>query len=809
MPTGQAERLMPTLRRVVMARQSAARTDGELLSAFVQNAGGTEHPCEGARSPEAADAFAELVRRHGAMVLGVCRRVAGDYTTADDAFQATFLVLARRAASVRPRERVGSWLYGVAYRTALKARMVLARRRSREKQVDVMPEPTAPSAVPAWSDLQIVIDEELARLPDKFRLPVVLCDLEGRPQREVAKHLNVPAATLATRLAAARRTLAARLTRRGVALSGGALAGLLGQHASASAVPYTLATGVVRAVELGAAQGTLNSLVSAQAVHLSEGVIRMMMIAKLKAVAVLAAVALALTTGLGVGLVPAAAGDRPVATNEPNAAKAIPVTAESIDEYVAERLKNIRAEEPGLDDPTFLRRLSLDVRGTVPTEVETWFFVSDGDEDKRAKVVEWITDDEAKRAAIAKKLGVPIERVRVVRARVVTDDVKGVSVAEVVEVPDVTTAKVIETLSLTTDGKKLMVSDDAKVVWGDKVVTNKDSRINRTVVRVADEKSAKKDDHLGIWSEVIVGSKPAKDTFFQSWTATSGDKDVFLTWASDGKQGGDKFTTTVDLFVATPDNTDTEFLKRVLTDARGNGPTALELKYFTEDKDPKKREKLIDTLLKEPAVQKKLGDEWKKKMLALKSSNQKGQVEFFYLVTPDHVIPEGKKQNLVVPLELTPTKPFVVPLPPTTPKVPKPPVPPVPPAPSAKPFIVPDAPAAPAKPATPKTPAAPKAPQSDRLEKLVGELIAAQKSDEAILEAITLATLSRLPTDAEKKLVLAVAGTAGDRKTAWVAVARALAGADVKKVDVVVPKFRVELVDPAAPPAPPVPPAKP
>src|SRR5207237_10018293 len=104
-----------------------------------------------------------------------------------------------------------------------------------------------PAAV--WSDLQPVIDEELARLPDKLRLPVVLCDLEGRPQREVAKHLGVPPATLATRLASARRTLATRLTRRGVTLSGGALAGLLGIHAAASAVPPTLAAGVVRAVE--------------------------------------------------------------------------------------------------------------------------------------------------------------------------------------------------------------------------------------------------------------------------------------------------------------------------------------------------------------------------------------------------------------------------------------------------------------------------------------------------------------------------------------------------------------------------------
>src|SRR5436305_4819772 len=164
-----------------------------------------------------------------------------DRSTADDAFQAVFLVLARRASSVRPREQVGNWLYGVAYRTALKARTVLARRRSREKQVDVMPEPTAPAAAaPAWTDLQPVIDEELARLPDKLRLPVVLCDLEGRPQREVARQLGLPPATLANRLTSARRTLAKRLTDRGVALSGGALAAALTANAADAAVPHAL-----------------------------------------------------------------------------------------------------------------------------------------------------------------------------------------------------------------------------------------------------------------------------------------------------------------------------------------------------------------------------------------------------------------------------------------------------------------------------------------------------------------------------------------------------------------------------------------
>ncbi|HVK15674.1 MAG TPA: sigma-70 family RNA polymerase sigma factor, partial [Fimbriiglobus sp.] len=170
-------RLIPTLRRAVLASPDAGPTDGQLLAEFVQAAD--------------ADAFAALVSRHGPMVLGVCRRLAGNPHDADDAFQAVFVVLARRAGSVRPREQVGNWLYGVAYRTALKARAVRARRRVRESQVDPMPHPQVPPP-DVWSDLRPVIDAELARLPDRLRLPVVLCDLEGRAQREVARQLGLP-----------------------------------------------------------------------------------------------------------------------------------------------------------------------------------------------------------------------------------------------------------------------------------------------------------------------------------------------------------------------------------------------------------------------------------------------------------------------------------------------------------------------------------------------------------------------------------------------------------------------------------------
>src|SRR5689334_25090091 len=156
-----AQRILPHLRRAALSHDEDTG-DGPLLGEFITS------------QDEAA--FTALVRRHGPMVLGVCRRVIADSHLAEDAFQATFLVLARRAATVRPRHLVGHWLYGVAYRTALKARGAAARRMAKEKQVDAMPHPPV-SPDEAWADLQPVLDAELSRLPDKYRVPVVLCDL--------------------------------------------------------------------------------------------------------------------------------------------------------------------------------------------------------------------------------------------------------------------------------------------------------------------------------------------------------------------------------------------------------------------------------------------------------------------------------------------------------------------------------------------------------------------------------------------------------------------------------------------------------
>src|SRR5262249_15640290 len=154
---------------------SAALSDGQLLERYV--AQGEESLLEA------------LVLRHGPMVWGVCRRVLGDHHDAEEAFQATFLVLTRRAASIMPREKVGNWLYGVAYQTARKARGTRARRRMRESDAPDAPEPVA-AARGGQDDLAEVLDHELQRLPDKYRTPVILCGFEGKSHGETAEGLG-------------------------------------------------------------------------------------------------------------------------------------------------------------------------------------------------------------------------------------------------------------------------------------------------------------------------------------------------------------------------------------------------------------------------------------------------------------------------------------------------------------------------------------------------------------------------------------------------------------------------------------------
>jgi RNA polymerase sigma factor (sigma-70 family) len=243
-------------------------TDGQLLGRFLSG------------RDEAA--FAALVRRHGPMVFNVCLRVLGNVHDAEDALQATFLVLVRRAASVGAREQVGNWLFGVAYRTALKARAGAARRRRKEQQVPTRPH-AEPEAEALWLELRPLLDQELNRLPDKYRVPVVLCELEGRPRRDVARQLNLPEGTLSSRLATARKRLAVRLARRGVAVSAAAWAVLAGQ-ASAAALPPALAAATVRAATTGPAGA---AGVSPEVLNLAQGVLKAMLLTRLKTVGAL------------------------------------------------------------------------------------------------------------------------------------------------------------------------------------------------------------------------------------------------------------------------------------------------------------------------------------------------------------------------------------------------------------------------------------------------------------------------------------------------------------------------------------------
>jgi RNA polymerase sigma factor (sigma-70 family) len=230
----------------------ASATDGELLRRFVRTRD------EGA--------FGDLVRRLGGLVFGVCRRVSGDEHLAEDAFQAAFVVLARRAGDVRPAEAVRAWMYGVAVRTAREARTVSARRRARETPVPAVPDRAGETTEPADADTIRMLDEEIAGLPEHLRAALLLCELEGVGRKRASERLGVPEGTLSSRLAKARKLLADRLRKRGVtapAVGLGVLAqvalpprlvaqtsALLGAAAPLPAAVASLSNGVLRTMLL-------------------------------------------------------------------------------------------------------------------------------------------------------------------------------------------------------------------------------------------------------------------------------------------------------------------------------------------------------------------------------------------------------------------------------------------------------------------------------------------------------------------------------------------------------------------------------
>jgi RNA polymerase sigma factor (sigma-70 family) len=710
MPTDSAAlRLLPHLRRAALTHHPDT-ADAQLLGAFV------------ATRDEAA--FAALVRRHGPMVLGVCRRVVGDSHLAEDAFQATFLVLARRAATVVPRHLVGPWLYGVAYRTALKARGSALRVRAKEKQVDAMPQPPV-SPDDAWADLQPVLDTELARLPDKYRVPVVLCDLGGRPQRQVARDLGIPAATLANRLAAARRLLAKRLTARGVALSAAAVGSALGWHAATSAVPPALATSTVKAA-CAAAAGTAVGL-PVPVVQLSEGVMRMFVLNKLKAVATGLVTCLALLAGLGLVAGPSLwAGPE----EKPAAPKPVPK---------ADPAKPATPEKPS-DDLTFLRRTSLDLRGIPPTPLEVHYFLADADPKKRAKVTEWMLPEHGRQKVTAAcqtchKLPADWHSFRAVpELNELFHNGHDVAITDVDNngKPDLYVFNQLypyERLSILWETKddpnvaRLRAELDAARA----IVANVEAEVKLAEKKAAQGPAAGKVNLEPVRARLAQAQanvQAAEQRLKEAEAKRAAT--TFVDWAGGLHDPNSSAPILIDPFLFEPSKalwghgtvgqpTDAEFLRRVMLDVAGRSPTTVEEKYFEADQDPQKREKLlkhlagygkpataaekmVQDLLADPEVQKRWAELYQQRIYAeqLRAAHDAWE-------TKAHFFAGG------------------------------------------------------------------------RLDKLLGELLDGKRGDDQVLDALCLATLARFPTETERKLILEGVKGQSDRRAAWQGVLKALA----------------------------------
>jgi RNA polymerase sigma factor (sigma-70 family) len=284
------------LRRAVAPPVMRGNRDTDLVRAFA-----------GRRDPLA---FEQIVRRHGPMVLGVCRRVLRDPADADDAFQATFLVLLRRAGSLREPDRLAGWLHQVAHRTARKLRSMRLARAARQTELSdvAIGEPPAEFI---WRELRPIFDQELDQLPEKLRLPAVLCFLEGHSKGEAARTLGWPEGTLSGRLQQARERLRLRFAARGLTLSTGALAAALFEGVGSAAVTDRLLTSTIQI-----ASGPAGATASATVWTLADGVSHAMFMTKAKALAAAVLVAGVIGTGTGVVLVPGA-GSGDVVAAEP------------------------------------------------------------------------------------------------------------------------------------------------------------------------------------------------------------------------------------------------------------------------------------------------------------------------------------------------------------------------------------------------------------------------------------------------------------------------------------------------------------
>jgi RNA polymerase sigma factor (sigma-70 family) len=261
-------------------------TDGQLLQRFI--------------SRQDETAFAALVQRHGPMVLAVCRRVLQDWHHAEDAFQATFLTLVKKAGAIGQPELLANWLYGVAYRTARKAKVSAARRWQYEREAASMPR-AEPNRDATWRELQTVLDEEMAHIPEKYRAPLILCYLEGKTNAEAARLLHWPPGSMSRRISRGLELLRQRLNRRGLIVSPGLFPTVLAEQAGPVPVPSALADATVEAaVAVIGSEVTATATAASAGATGSGGLLKAVVLARLSGTAALLIIAAVLTLATGV-----------------------------------------------------------------------------------------------------------------------------------------------------------------------------------------------------------------------------------------------------------------------------------------------------------------------------------------------------------------------------------------------------------------------------------------------------------------------------------------------------------------------------
>ncbi len=298
MAIGRDGAVLRQLRTLFDAGTVVGLTDGQLLERFAT------------RPPEAAEAaFGVLVERHGPMVLRVCRGVLADPNDAQDAFQATFLVLVRKARDLWVRDSLGPWLHQVAHRTACCARSDAARRRRHERRAAERGAASRDGdGIERVHEWERALHEEIARLPERYRAAVVLCDLEGCPHEQAARHLGCPVGTVKSRLARGRGRLRDRLSRRGLAPAVGASASMnLSAEAASPSMAFMSRDPTVQAMLHIVAGRTAGAVrLPARVVTLTSEVLRTMMMTKLKMTAMIALSVGVLSTGVAVVAQPGA-----------------------------------------------------------------------------------------------------------------------------------------------------------------------------------------------------------------------------------------------------------------------------------------------------------------------------------------------------------------------------------------------------------------------------------------------------------------------------------------------------------------------